>query len=61
LPRRSRFVGFAIGCSIWEDAIAAHRRGELDDASVVTVLSQEYLRYANLYRTSDPELVGREH
>ena len=55
------FVGFAIGCSIWEDAIAAHRRGELNDASAVTVISQEYLRYADLYRASDPELVGGEH
>ena len=56
-----RFVGYAIGRSIWEDAIAAHRRGELDDASAVTVISQEYPRYADRYRTSDPEVVGREH
>jgi hypothetical protein len=55
------FVGFAVGRSMWEDAIAAHRRGELDDASAVTVISQEYLRYAYLYCTCDPELVGREH
>ena len=55
------FVGSAIGRSIWEAVIAAHRRGELDDASAVTVISQENLRYTDLYRTSDPELVGREH
>jgi len=35
------FVGFAIGRSTWEDTIAAHRRGELDDACTVTVISQE--------------------
>ena len=55
------FVGFVIGRSIREDAIAAHRRGELDDASAVTVISQENLRIADLYRTSDPESVGGEH
>ena len=48
-------VGFVIGCSIWVNAIAAHRCGELDDASAVTVISQENLRYTNLYRTSDPD------
>ena len=51
------FVGFAIGRSIREDATAAHRRGELDDASTGTVILQENLRYADLYRTSDPELL----
>ena len=35
------FVGFAIGRSIREDATAAHRRGELDDASTGTVILQE--------------------
>ena len=55
------FVGFVIGRSIRVNAIAAYRRGELDDACAVTVISQEYLRCADLYRTSDPELVGREH
>lgn len=43
------FAGFAIGRSIWEDAIAAHERGNLDDASAVTAISQEYLRYAGIY------------
>jgi myo-inositol catabolism protein IolC len=43
------FVGFAIGRSIWEDAIAAHERGDLDDPSAVTAISQEYLRYVGIY------------
>ena len=55
------FVGFVIGLSIRVNAVAARRRGELDAACAVTVISQEYLRYADLYCTGDPELVGREH
>jgi hypothetical protein len=51
------FVGFAVGRSSWADVIAAHRR----DACAVTVISQESLRSADLYCSSDPELVGREH
>jgi hypothetical protein len=48
------FVGFAVGRSILEGAIAAHRLGELDDACAVTVISREYLRCADRCRTSDP-------
>jgi hypothetical protein len=55
------FVGFAVGRSVWADAIAARRCGELDDACVVTVISQDYLRYVNLLCARDPEVVGREH
>jgi hypothetical protein len=55
------FVGFAIGRSIREDAIAAHRRASSTTPARVTVISRENLRYTDLYRTSDPELVGREH
>jgi hypothetical protein len=43
------------------NAIAAHRRGELDDASAVTVISQETFATPTAYRTTDPDLVGREH
>jgi hypothetical protein len=54
------FVGFAVGRSVWADAIAAHRRGELDDACAV-IVSARNLRSADLCCSSDPELVGREH
>ena len=61
LPHRRRvaapvegFVAYGIGRSIWEDTIAAHRRGELNNASTVTVISQEYLRYADRYRSQRP-------
>ncbi len=46
------FVGFAIGRSIWEDALAAHT----DDKETVEAISREYLRYARTYldaRVSD--------
>ena len=42
------------------NATASHPRGELDYTSAVTVISQENLRYADLYRTSDPELLRRD-
>ena len=61
LPHRRRvaapvegFVAYGIGRSIGEDTIAAHRRGELNNASTVTVISQEYLRYADRYRSQRP-------
>jgi len=39
------FVGFAIGRSIWEDALAAHT----DEEETVEAISREYLRYARTY------------
>ncbi len=48
------FVGFAIGRSIWEDAIGAHQRGSLTEAATVAAISGEYLRYADLYCTASP-------
>lgn len=48
------FVGFAIGRSIWEDAIAAHRAGSLTGAQAVDAISVEYLRYAHLYSAAGP-------
>jgi len=55
LPRRSKDLSDSrSGAAPWEDTMAANRRGELDDASTVSVISQEYPRSANLDRTSDP-------
>lgn len=51
------FVGFAIGRSIWEDAIAAHRRGSITDAETIDAISGEYVRYSYLY--SAPAAGGR--
>lgn len=47
------FVGFAIGRSIWEPAIAAHQKGELDDDGVTEAIAREYLRYADIYCAAD--------
>lgn len=43
------FVGFAIGRSIWEGAIGAHQRGELDDDAATEAIRREYLRYGDCY------------
>jgi hypothetical protein len=47
------FVGFAIGHSIWEDTVAAHRR-ELDNASPVTVIAWNTCATPTSTATSDP-------
>lgn len=43
------FVGFAIGRSIWQDAVAAHFRGEIDEAAAVAKVSENYLHFAHHY------------
>jgi len=53
------FVGFAIGRSIWEDAIAAHQRGTITDAETIEAISGEYLRYSYLYCNAAPLLPDR--
>jgi myo-inositol catabolism protein IolC len=40
------FVGFAIGRSIWEDAIRAHIAGSLDDAAAARQIAERYLDFA---------------
>jgi myo-inositol catabolism protein IolC len=41
----SAFVGFAIGRSIWEDAIRDWRAGTLDDAQTSTRVAETYLAF----------------
>lgn len=43
------FVGFAIGRSIWQDAVAAHFRGEIDEATATGRISANYLHFATWY------------
>jgi myo-inositol catabolism protein IolC len=43
------YVGFAIGRSIWEDAIRAHHRGELGDFETSRQVSDRYLDFARAY------------
>ena len=40
------FVGFAIGRSIWQDAIGAWVRGQLDDDGAVEKIASSYLGFA---------------
>jgi myo-inositol catabolism protein IolC len=42
------FVGFAVGRSIWEDALTEHRKDRDDDRLVATV-RDKYLHYAQAY------------
>lgn len=42
------FVGFAIGRSIWEDAVEQHRK-DGDDARLVDSVAANYLHYAQTY------------
>ena len=42
------FVGFAIGRSIWEDAVAAHRRSG-DDEHLVSTVSANYTHFVDTY------------
>jgi myo-inositol catabolism protein IolC len=43
------FVGFAIGRSIWEEAIADHNRGDADDEEAIDQISGRYLGFARQY------------
>ena len=45
------FVGFAIGRSIWEDALKIHRR-DSDDARLVETVRDNYLHFARTYLES---------
>lgn len=42
------FVGFAIGRSIWEDALTRHRQ-DADDARLVETVRDNYLHFARAY------------
>jgi myo-inositol catabolism protein IolC len=45
------FVGFAVGRSIWEDALKRHRQ-DADDARLVETVRDNYLHYAKTYLKS---------
>jgi myo-inositol catabolism protein IolC len=46
------FVGFAIGRSIWEEAIADHNRGAADDDEAIDQIAGRYLGFARQYCTA---------
>ena len=43
------FVGFAIGRSIWEEAVRAHEQGTLDDAGTTAAVAAKYVTFAQRY------------
>lgn len=45
------FVGFAIGRSIWEDAIRSHVAGELSEADAAQQIATRYLSFAQRWAT----------
>src|SRR6201996_7924815 len=44
------FGGFAVGRTIWWDAIAAHLAGEVDRAATVETIASRYLHFVDVYR-----------
>jgi myo-inositol catabolism protein IolC len=46
------FVGFAIGRSIWEDAVRARHKGQLDDETTSREVRDHYLDFALYYLTA---------
>ena len=47
------FVGFAIGRTIWWDAIASYLAGALDRAGAVDTVAERYLHFVDVYRASE--------
>jgi myo-inositol catabolism protein IolC len=43
------FGGFAVGRTIWWDAIAAHLAGEVDRATTVETIATRYLHFVDVY------------
>jgi 5-dehydro-2-deoxygluconokinase len=52
------FVGFAIGRSIWWDALSAHLAGTIDDAEAQKRIAAAYLQYANDFITARSAAAG---
>jgi myo-inositol catabolism protein IolC len=46
------FGGFAIGRTIWWDAVAAHLAGELDRSAAIATIAGSYLHFVGVYRAA---------
>jgi len=44
------FGGFAVGRTIWWDAIAAHHAGAIDRAAAIDAIADRYVRFVEVYR-----------
>lgn len=53
-PRRGavQVGGFAVGRTIWWDAVAAHLAGELDREAATGAIADRYLHFAEVYRAA---------
>ena len=47
------FGGFAIGRTIWWDAIAARLAGEIDREGAVARIAERYLHFVDVYRRAE--------
>ena len=48
----SGFAGFAVGRTIWWEAIAAHLAGELNRADATAQISERYLHFVDVYQNA---------
>jgi myo-inositol catabolism protein IolC len=46
------YAGFAVGRSIWSDAVIAHGRGELDDAAARARIAARYEHFIDTFRAA---------
>lgn len=53
------FSGFAVGRTIWWDAIAALRAGESDRESAVSTIAERYLHFVRVYLEAEAGSSGR--
>jgi myo-inositol catabolism protein IolC len=52
------FGGFAVGRTIWWDAIASYLARELDRVSAVATIAERYLHFVDVYRAAQPGSAG---
>jgi myo-inositol catabolism protein IolC len=46
------YAGFAVGRSIWSDAVLAHDRGEIDDAAARAQIADRYRGFVDTFRAA---------
>lgn len=52
------YVGFAIGRTIWWDAVDAYVRGSVDRGAAASAVAERYGRFVDVYRTAEAERVS---
>ena len=54
------FGGFAVGRTIWWDAIASYLAGELDRGRAITTIAERYLHFVGVYRAAEASGPGED-